>query len=266
MKLRNKVWLASAFAVVVILVVVSQHGAISTWVQERPYREALPSAIPAADFTNLPVAPDPSNPAGPQAAPRPSANPASMADINLAVPFAPQAPFANWDQPYQDACEEATIIMVERFFTGRSLSLEQMDAEILALVDFQNEQYGFFKDSNIAETVRLIEAFHPSLQAKAHYDVTAEDIQKVLAKGTPVVVLVDGRRLNNPFYTQPGPDKHTLVIKGVKGDKFITNDPGTKRGADFLYPFTTVLGAMVDYDGATPGTGKRAIIVITPRS
>jgi len=187
-------------------------------------------------------------------------------DINLAVPFAPQAPHAHWDQPYQDACEEATLIMVERYLRGASLTLADMDTEILRMVDFQNEQFGFFKDSNVAETVRLAEAYFPQLSARAVYDITANDIRAELALGNPVIVLVDGRKLGNPFYTAPGPDRHTLVIKGMSGEKFITNDPGTKRGADFVYSIDTVMQALVDYDGDTPGTGKRAMIILTPVS
>lgn len=184
-------------------------------------------------------------------------------DVNLAVPFSPQAPHANWDQPYQDACEEATIIMVERYLRGAEITLDQMDTEILKMVDFQNENYGFFKDSNIAETVRLAEAFYPNISAEAFYDVTADDIRVQLTAGKAVIVLVDGRLLGNPYFTQGGPDKHTLVIKGMQGDNFITNDPGTRRGADFVYSVDTVMSAIVDYDGDTPGTGKKAIIILT---
>ena len=32
-------------------------------------------------------------------------------EINLPVPFTPQAPHANWELPYQEACEEAAVLM-----------------------------------------------------------------------------------------------------------------------------------------------------------
>ena len=32
-------------------------------------------------------------------------------EINLDIPFTSQAPSLNWDQPYQDFCEEASILM-----------------------------------------------------------------------------------------------------------------------------------------------------------
>lgn len=192
-----------------------------------------------------------------------ASNTAPQEGINLAVPFAPQAPHANWDQPYQDACEEASIIMIERYLRGVSLSLDEMDAAILDMVEFQNKNYGFFKDSNIAETARLVEDYWPHLSARTVYDITAADIRSELAQGNPVAVLVDGRKLGSPYYTQPGPDKHALVIKGMKDNKFITNDPGTRRGQDFVYSTDTVMNAIVDYDGETKGSGQPAMIVIT---
>lgn len=259
-------WTAAAAVFVLAAAGWTQRGAFTEWVRVRPFRESLPSARPAEAF--LPSAS--AIPLGVSTPPRASPGPKAAAalpatDVNLAVPFAPQAPFRNWDQPYQDACEEAAIIMIERYLRGQSLTLAEMDAEILRMVRFQETRYGFYRDSNAAETARLAQEYSPSLSARVVYDVTADDIRAALAGGTPVLLLVDGRRLGNPFYTAPGPERHTLVVKGVKGEKFITHDPGTRRGADFVYPIATVMDAMVDYDGGTPGTGKRVMLLLSLR-
>jgi hypothetical protein len=155
--------------------------------------------------------------------------------------------------------------MIERYLRQAPLTLQEMDAEILRMVRLQEERYGFYRDSNTAETARVAEAFYPYLSARVVYDITAEDIRAALAAGSPALVLVDGQRLGNPFYQAPGPPRHTLVIKGVRGNSFITNDPGTRRGKDFVYPIERVMGALVDYDGGTQGTGKRSMILFTQR-
>jgi hypothetical protein len=186
-------------------------------------------------------------------------------NISLAVPFAPQAPHANWDQPYQDACEEAAVIMVEQYLRGAGLTPDEMDQEILKMVAWEDEFLGFSKDTNIAEVKRLVENYSSDFQASARYDITMDDVKEQLIKGNPVIVLANGQLLGNPYYTQPGPEKHALVIKGFTDNKFITNDPGTKRGADFVYSSNKIFNAIVDYDGGTPGTGKKAMIVILPR-
>jgi len=186
-----------------------------------------------------------------------------MAEVNLAVPFAPQAPHANWDQPYQDACEEAAVIMVARYITGKSLNADIMDREILKMVAWEEKNLGFYIDTNVAETARLVHDYYPGLQARASYDITVLDIITELQSGNAVVVLANGQTLGNPYYTAPGPEKHALVIRGYTNGKFITNDPGTKRGEGYVYTTQQLFKAIVDYDGGKPGTGKKAMIVIT---
>lgn len=188
-----------------------------------------------------------------------------VSEVNLAVPFSPQAPHANWDQPYQDACEEATVIMVDHYLTGTSLSADQMDDEILKMVAWENKFFGSAKDTNIAETTQLVNNYYSTLQAKAVYDITVEDIIKELQQGNAVIVLANGQLLDNPYYTQPGPVKHALVIKGFTNGKFITNDPGTRRGADFIYTSQKLYNSIVDYDGNKAGTGKKAMIIISTK-
>jgi hypothetical protein len=64
-----------------------------------------------------------------------------------------------------------------------------------------------------------------------------------------VIVSVDGRKLGNPYYTQPGPSHHKVVIIGHDPDngEFITNDPGTSRGKQYRYPEQILFNAIHDY-------------------
>ena len=38
-----------------------------------------------------------------------------------------------------------------------------------------------------------------------------------------------------------------LVIRGFDGKNFITNDPGTKRGKNFKYPYARLMDALHDW-------------------
>ncbi|KKT93013.1 MAG: hypothetical protein UW94_C0010G0007 [Parcubacteria group bacterium GW2011_GWA2_45_14] len=181
-------------------------------------------------------------------------------EVVLTVPFVPQAPRGNWGQPYQDACEEAAVIMVDRFIRGEGLTVDEMDNEILRMIEWQLQKYGSHKDTNSAETAGLAEEYF-SLSSRVDYKIGVEDIKNELRAGRPVIVLVDGRKLGNPFYSPPGPDKHALVIKGFDTDGFITNDPGTKRGDGYRYRADKLMGAMIDYDGRQAGTKGKAMVV-----
>jgi len=267
-KPQKLIWLIVIILIAAVAIIAwFLRASILNTVRENSVKEEVPSPQAAAQFelsgTKTTTAPKASPLSAP---PPPLPNPPVIitGDVNLDVPFAPQAPLANWDQPYQDACEEAAVIMVEHYLSGRSLTLNEMDSEILSAVEFQTKKYGFYIDSNSAETARFAMDFNLHLNAEVVYDITANDIKAKLNEGIPVIALANGQRLNNPFFTAPGPEHHAIVIKGVKGDKFITNDPGTKRGADYLYPIDTVMNALEDYDGDTPGTYKPTAIFLTP--
>ncbi|PIY92744.1 MAG: hypothetical protein COY70_01615, partial [Candidatus Magasanikbacteria bacterium CG_4_10_14_0_8_um_filter_42_12] len=60
--------------------------------------------------------------------------------LNLDVPFTSQAPESNWDQPWQDACEEATILMLDAYYKGYNLSPLFAKDELLKMVDWETER------------------------------------------------------------------------------------------------------------------------------
>ena len=59
-------------------------------------------------------------------------NTVALAQFNLAVPFTSQAPHADWELPYQEACEEAALLMAHHFIQGKKgqIAPEQADREI----------------------------------------------------------------------------------------------------------------------------------------
>ncbi|MEK7583915.1 MAG: C39 family peptidase [Patescibacteria group bacterium] len=169
--------------------------------------------------------------------------------LNLAVPFQPQAPHANWDLPYQEACEEASVIMVDHYLRGDdSLTADEMDDLILELVVWETE-HGYPIDVSVEELVRIVQEKY-GWRALVLETLTESAIREQLNLGRPVIVPAAGRELHNPYFRQPGPLYHMLVIKGYTTDgHFITNDPGTRRGADYVYDPAVLLAAAHDWTG-----------------
>ena len=91
--------------------------------------------------------------------------------------------------------------------------------------------------------------FYNHDKVKVTYDVDAGDIKEELKNGNVVIVPANGRLLNNPFYTPPGPLYHMLLVKGFddSNQEFITNDPGTNRGESYRYKYEVLENAMADY-------------------
>lgn len=167
------------------------------------------------------------------------------------VPFTPQAPTANWDDPrQQNACEEASVLMAMKWVRGESLSTEESLQEILSMTEFGQERYGDHRDLSASTTQDLVRNYFNFKNSELTYDITKEDIIKELEQGKIVVAPVDGTVLNNSYYVPPGPKEHMIVIHGFdrEAGEFITNDPGTSRGEDFRYSFDVLEESLRDYN------------------
>jgi hypothetical protein len=187
--------------------------------------------------------------------------------LNLDVPFTSQAPLSNWDEIHEDTCEEAALLMVHRFYEDKPFEDAQTaDNELLALVDFQNEQYGDFKSTSAEETAELIKDFYHYKRVDVVYNITINDIKQQVAQGRPVILLSAGRELGNPNFTQPGPLYHALVVKGWTETQIITNDPGTRKGHDYVYDPDVLINATHDWNNGDPANGLKVMIVMYPNN
>jgi len=92
---------------------------------------------------------------------------------------------------------------------------------------------------------------------------SVEDIKQFIAAGHPVFAVADGKALENPHFTNGGPVYHTFIIKGYTEDDFITNDPGTRNGEDFLYEQNHLLTTLHDWNGGDVPNGIPSILVAT---
>lgn len=183
---------------------------------------------------------------------------------NLKVPFTSQAPFAVWDHKDEEACEEASLLMAHRYFAGRSIS-DPDDARsgIDQIIEWEKANLGgVWESTTAAEVTRIAKELLGYQNARVLPNPSIVDIKKLVAAGNPVLAPAYGRALGNPFFKQPGPLYHMMVIKGYDEDEFITNDPGTRRGADYRYRFQTVMDANHDWNGGDVGAGARVMMVL----
>lgn len=200
--------------------------------------------------------------------PSPSPDPNPRPEVNLPVPFTVQAPHANWEMPYKEACEETSALMAIRYVFGTTfLDAADADAAIRDLVR-TNEEILKLPFDQTAEQIRaLMLEIEPRLVVRLLHDSAVEQLKQELSGGNVIIVPAAGRKLGNPFYRRPGPLYHMLVLRGYTADGyFITNDPGTKRGEGYLYPFSRIMEAMGDWDPALqqPDTNRKVVLVVEP--
>ncbi len=184
--------------------------------------------------------------------------------ILLDVPFTSQAPLLEWDAVHQETCEEASLLMVHRFLQWQreSMEPEHADADLLALVQWE-ERNDFGIDLTIDELAQIATRYYGYVPV-IEETVTVERIKEVLAAGNPIIIPAAGRDLGNPYFSGEGPWYHMLVIRGYDRNEFIVNDPGTKRGERYEYPYDVLINAIHDWTGVKENirSGRKRMLIL----
>jgi hypothetical protein len=191
--------------------------------------------------------------------------------VLLDVPFTAQAPLGEWFDPRQDyGCEEASSIMAYQWVSNELFTKLQVKNLIIDMSDWQLELDNNYYDRSAMDTVTMFKEYFNYDQVSLIYDITIDDIKNQLAQGNLVVVPVHGQILNNPFFTPPGPIQHMVVVKGYDDEtkEFITNDPGTRRGENFRYSYSTLASALMDYETGhgEPIVDKRTAMIVISKN
>jgi hypothetical protein len=189
------------------------------------------------------------------------------AAIFLPVPFTSQAPLNNW-AARQHTCEEASLLMVERYLhgdhSGKLIDPGTADAGINQIttwkpaVDLTSQQVGEVAQKYMGFAYKLL----PSDRL---------NMKQQLALGRPLIFGVRTHGLGNPNY--PGYHSHFeqagwsvshyLVVVGYDaGDNFILNDPGLTRGQGYHITYDQLMHAVDDLDQAYPSLNSGRIFVV----
>ena len=186
------------------------------------------------------------------------------AKIKISVPFTSQAPLGVWDAYHEEACEEASIIMVKYYLDGQKLTPDTAEKEIQIFIKYEIENTGGYKDSNAEQMVKLAHDYYHINNMKVVNNFKREDLKKYLAQGKPIILPMAGRLLGNPNYKAPGPPYHVLVAIGYDGDNIITNDPGTRNGEGYVYNINVFYNAIHDFPGNLDNMeqGQKAMLVL----
>ena len=219
--------------------------------------------VPRAEPTPTPT-PTPSVPAPAQAV-----NTTDSRSVIEPVPFLSQAPTGKWGDPlYQNGCEEASALMVEQWASGKPFPDSIGEASMIRGTAKKIEKlYGTSHDTSAKDLAAFINAEGIPLSVDYRTDVTIGDIRAALSAGYAIIVPMDGRKLGNPHYTAPGPERHMVVAIGYDAvtKEIVTNDPGTTFGAGYRYPEARFSAAIRDYatgDGVPIPSVRKDMIVV----
>lgn len=182
--------------------------------------------------------------------------------------FVQQAPEKNWDQPWQDACEEAALLTVDYFYKNQIPDIETNKNDILKMIEFENKQ-SFSMDMSI-DQMSLVSEKYLSYSTKIIDNPSINDIKQYLAKNIPVIITANGKTLyqENRHFNSSGPYYHSLTILGYDDNKkqFTVHDVGTQFGAYFKYSYSLLMESIHDFPSSGHkediNTGSKKVLIL----
>jgi len=162
--------------------------------------------------------------------------------------FICQAPLEteeNWKY-HEESCEEAALLQSYLNETGKTMTKEEANEEILKMIEWQNKNFGGHQDIYADKVKQLAIKYFKVDENQVHIVENASilDLQTILSKDHTIIVPVTSKYLKNPYYEYPG--YHMIQVIGYTEDKIITNDNGTRRGKDYNYDIADFEKAMKD--------------------
>lgn len=177
-------------------------------------------------------------------------------EINLKVPFTSEVPNGSWVKPWNNACEEASIIMAEGYYFGyETMSKAIAIKNMTPLFKIEDKIFGSNADTDAKRTAKLIND-HTDFTATIKDKPTLEEIKEELTQGHPVIAMLYMKNIvnKNHHFRAGGSYYHVLVITGFDDNtkEFITNDNGNAvTGSGYRFKYDDIMKNLHDFDHKT---------------
>jgi len=186
--------------------------------------------------------------------------------------FVEQAPEKNWDQPWQDACEEAALLTLDFYYKNQKPSKDEIVQSILSMIDYEKQQ-NFTKDVNLEQMAKIAKDYL-NYQTEIINNPAIDQIKNYISQNIPIIVPANGKTLfkENKHFNNGGPYYHSLVILGYndKTQEFTVHDVGTRHGTYFKYSYSLLMESIHDFPTSGKkediNSGDKKILIIFPPS
>lgn len=184
--------------------------------------------------------------------------------VSIPVSFTSQSPMGKWVQPWEDFCEEASIVMVSHFVWDYAITPQLANVEMRMIQQYEDAKFKRNKDTSIGEVKDVLENLYGFQNLTIASPQSPEDIKNEIRGGKVVIVPFNGRMVTNPYFTPPGPAYHMIVVRGYDDTRgvFITNEPGTSRGSGYMYGQYELFNAIHDWNNGDVMHGEKLILSV----
>jgi len=187
---------------------------------------------------------------------------------DLKVPFTSEIPNGSWVKPWNNACEEASVIMVEGYYFGyETMSKAVAIKNMTPLFKIENKIFGSNADTDAKRTAKLINDYTDAA-AYIKDKPTVEEIKTELDEGRPVIAMLNMKNIINKFhrFRAGGSYYHVLVITGYDETtkEFITNDNGNDvTGDGYRFKYQDIMKNLHDFNHKTKRADGPARVLFT---
>jgi hypothetical protein len=173
------------------------------------------------------------------------------------VPFVMQAPYG-WYDPWDYFAEEAAVHMAMQWaLSSRIPDLRTSANAMEAIYEWEKANLGTYGDTDAAQTRSIFTNYYGHAGAYLTDDTSLDALKDTLHSGSLILLIVNGQILDSPYYGNPAPEHHAILLVGYEEDAeadengntngfFIAHDPGTKYGDYQEYDFQKVLDSIKD--------------------
>lgn len=188
--------------------------------------------------------------------PKPTQVPSRVGYKVLPVLFVSEAPSGRWTGNWKNACEEASLAMVEFYYQNKqSVTIREAEEFMSMLFTEEDKKYGTNLNSDAEQMKFLVDNF-THFDAEIVVNPTIDQIKEEIDNNQPVLTLHYGFDLRNPNipFLRTGTSYHAMVVIGYDDTtrEFIVNDDGdTKTGANHRYDYELFMNTLHEYDYTT---------------
>lgn len=188
--------------------------------------------------------------------------------VKLKVPYTSEVPLGSWVKPWNNACEEASIIMAESYYFGNETMDKKTAVKYMTpLFGIQNKIFGGNADTDSVRTARLLNEYL-SVQANIQTDPTLDEIKEQLRQGKPVVTFHYAKDLKNPNHRWRvgGSYYHVMLLVGFdeNTNEFFVHDSGDdKTGSYYRYTYDNIMDTLHDFNHKTGKANGPARVLFT---
>lgn len=173
--------------------------------------------------------------------------------VKLKVPYTSEIPLGSWVKPWNNACEEASMVMVESYYFGNeSMSKDVAVKYMMPIFKIEDKIFGSNADTDTIRTAKLFNEYM-SVNATIKNNPTLEEIKDQLRQGKPVVSFHFAKDIKNPHYhwRVGGSYFHVVVLVGFDENtsEFLVHDSGDPvTGAYHRYSYNLIMDTLHDFN------------------